>query len=100
MNPTYKKFLRDAEEYDVTNGTDDLEHVSHGSKKDSFQKSYEENYKREGIKIYACHKLKILRIGFVIEDGEKIKEWHTVRLEAWSNGKRNTFSEEMMGEKK
>ena len=99
MNPTYKKFLRDAEEYDVTNGIDDLEQVSHGSKKDSFKKSYEENRKRKGVKIYACHKPKIFRIGFVVVDGDS-KTWHTVRLEAWSNGKTNTFSEEMMGEVK
>ncbi len=74
-----------------------MEHVSHGSKKDSFKKSYEENYKREGVKIYTCHKPKILRVGFVVVDGE-MKKWHTVRLEAWSDGKRNNFREEMIGE--
>ncbi len=99
MNPTYKKFLKEAEEYNKTNGTDDLEYVSHGSKKDSFKKSYEENYKRKGVKIYVCHKPEILRIGFVVVDGDS-KTWHTVRLEAWSNGKTNTFSEEMWGREK
>jgi hypothetical protein len=103
-NPEYTDFWRNTElmSEDAAEwfDNDKLKHVTHGSDKDSFKKSYEDNYKVEGVKMHRLDNPKILRAGFVIENRDGIKEWHTVRLAAWSNGKTNTFMKEMTGEKK
>jgi hypothetical protein len=76
---------------------DDLVDIDHGSNKYSFKEIYETYYLEGDVEIYKYDDPGRLRIGFVIIDGN-IREWHTVRLEAWSNGKTNTFFKEMNGE--
>ena len=81
-NPSYHKFMR---EPDFGVSFYEMERITHGSDKDSFRKAYEDNYQKDGIKMFRKDDPKILRLGFVIADKVN-KVWHTVRVNAWKPG--------------
>jgi len=100
MKIPYSKFWQETNEVEYS--SEDLELISHGSDKDSFKKSFEDSYNKEGVEMYRKSNPKTLRIGFVVIDGDD-RKWHTVRLAAWTakiNGITcNNFRKEMLGEK-